>query len=132
MTPQIHYRAGLKYQLEEPVVVQTPIVPPSVIATQWITLAPDGMLYIRSGYAWDGASGPAIDTEDFMRASAVHDALYELIRIGALSPDCREPADALLRDLCIEDGMPKWRAWYTYWAVRCFGGKHCRTVARRP
>ena len=34
----------------------------------------------------------------------------------------RKPADQLLRDMCIEDGMAKVRAEYVYAALRAFGG----------
>ena len=79
-----------------------------------------GFLYIRPGYAWDGPSGPTIDTDDFMAGSLVHDALYQLMREGLLDIRHRKYADELLRDICIAEGMPKWRAWYVYHSVRLF------------
>ncbi len=36
----------------------------------------DGVLTIRSGYAWDGPGGPAMDTPAAMYGSLSHDALY--------------------------------------------------------
>ena len=44
----------------------------------------EGKLTVRSGYAWDGASGPTWDTEDTLTPSLVHDALYQAIRAGLL------------------------------------------------
>lgn len=93
-----------------------------------VTLSPDGLLHIAKGYAWDGASGPAIDTESFMRSSCVHDALYQLISLGLIPPDVRGEADRLLRDISREDGMWYVRTLWVYAAVRVFGAIY---VARR-
>jgi hypothetical protein len=60
---------------------------------------------ISKGYAWDGPSGPTIDTGNFMRGSLIHDALYQLMRTGNLPTSFRERADLLLRKTCIDDGM---------------------------
>ena len=87
----------------------------------FIYLSVDGVIIARKGYAWDGPSGPTFDTDSFMRASLVHDVLYQLMREGFISISEREEADRLLRKICIDDGMPKWRASYVYWAVRAFG-----------
>ena len=46
-----------------------------------------GHLIIKRSYAWDGPSGPTIDTKNFMRGSLVHDALYQLMRHEHLSSD---------------------------------------------
>jgi hypothetical protein len=87
-----------------------------------VTLSPDGTLFLASGYAWDGPSGPTFDTPDFMRGSLVHDGLYQLIRERHIPMDpYREQADRLLRAHCIEDGMSGLRAWYVYQAVRLRG-----------
>ena len=85
----------------------------------------DGVLTIGVGYAWDGPSGPTFDTKDFMRGSLVHDALYQLMRENAISRTLyRKYADQLLRIICLEDGMSKFRAWYVYKFVRMFGKKN--------
>ena len=81
-----------------------------------------GFIRISAGFEWDGATG-AIDTPDFMRASLVHDALYHLLREGALGMGHRKRCDQLFRDICIEDGMPLYRAWRAYLGVRVFGGR---------
>jgi len=80
------------------------------------------ILTLMKGYACDGPSGPTVDTEDFMRGSFVHDALYQLIREGVLGKSFRKKADKILYRLCREDGMPWFRAQYVYRAVRWFGG----------
>lgn len=117
----IKYKAGYKYQLKETYTIQIPIKPSQDIGTQYISLNTNGELTIREGYAWDGPSGPSIDTLTFMRGSLVHDALYQLMRQGHLDRnDHREAADKILRDICKEDAMWSFRAWYVYHAVRRF------------
>ena len=83
----IAYKAGYKYQLKAEYVVQIDIKPAALIDIEYLALTPTGALTIRKGYAWDGPSGPTIDTLNFMRGSLVHDALYQL-KIGRAS--CRE------------------------------------------
>ncbi len=86
-----------------------------------IMLEADGLLTVKKGYAWDGPSGPTIDTPDFMRGSLVHDVLYQLMREKVIPQDQREYADKLLREICLEDGMSRIRAWWVYQAVRLGG-----------
>ena len=86
-------------------------------ATGRIHIRPD-WLVIEAGYAWDGASGPTIDTENTMQASLVHDALYQAIREGCSIT--RRRADRELRRVLREDGMSLARRWLWYWAVRLF------------
>jgi hypothetical protein len=99
---KIKYRKGYKYQLSETYSVYVGIL--INCETEWITLF-NGWLTIRKGYAWDGASGPTFDTKNSMRGSLVHDALYQLLRLGLLSPTFRAKVDDLLHNLCVEDGM---------------------------
>ena len=117
----VQYKAGYKYQLACTFFIQTGKRIPKSICTEFISLSEYGVLTISVGYAWDGASGPAIDSDTIMRGSLVHDALYQLIRDGLLDESAREHADNLLYDLCVEDGMCKFRAWYVWKAVRSFG-----------
>jgi hypothetical protein len=86
-----------------------------------LDLRKSGILRIRKGYAWDGPSGPAIHTKSFMRGSLVHDALYQLIRERKLMLSDRKEADLILRDICIDDGMDRFRVKWVYAAVRRFG-----------
>lgn len=122
----ILYRAGYKYQLTAPYVLQTGFELATVVEhgphdDYFIRLTPTGILHIARGYAWDGPSGPAIDTKNFMRGSLVHDALYQLMREDLLDRTAwRKPADELLREICIEDGMTWLRAQWVYFAVREF------------
>ena len=71
----ISYKSGFKYQLVLDYELEIKISPSSEIVTDYIVLYESRMLVIKKGYAWDGPSGPTIDTKNFMRGSLVHDAL---------------------------------------------------------
>lgn len=92
------------------------------ITTEYLQIDRDGFLLIKKGYCWDGPSGPTYDTESAMRASLIHDALYQLIRMGKLPPSHRKDADKLLYKICLEDGMWKWRACFWLRAVKKYAG----------
>lgn len=121
----IHYEslAKWKYRLTADLHLQCSIRG-IACRTEYISLWDDGRLILRKGYAWDGPSGPTIDTEDSMRGSAGHDALYQLISLGVIPADMRIVADRDLRRWCIEDGMLETRANAWYSAVRAFGATH--------
>jgi len=113
-----------KYQLTESYGLIIGILPPDDIMTEFITLFTDGNIIIKRYYAWDGATFPAWDTANFMRASLVHDALYQLMRERQLDIAWRNHADQILRAICLEEGMNRFRANYVYWAVKHFA-KNC-------
>ncbi len=116
------YKSGYLYQLAEDYRCKIPI-DGKVIKQGFISLTVTGVLTLRKGYAWDGPSGPAIDTKNFMRGSLVHDALYQLMRKKRIGiKKYRDVADRLLRRMCLEDGMWRVRAWWVYKSVSMFGG----------
>lgn len=117
---QIKYSAGYKYQLREDAWFKTTCRPPEMVETTFLTLRPDGWLHIKTGYAWDGASG-AIDTDSIMRGSLFHDAMYQLLRSGLLPAIYKGVADIKFQRCCIEDKMFKVRAHYVYKAVEKLG-----------
>jgi len=118
----ICYRSGYKYQLLRDWKVRTPIVGVRAAIDGFVELQEDGWLLFRAGYAWDGPSGPTLDTSDSMRASLAHDGLYQFLREGKLPQANRLIADGLLRTICLEDGMSRARADLWYQAVRAFAG----------
>jgi len=124
MSHRIAYRGGYKYQLAYKYTIILKKFKQddrNDISTPFIILYPDGSLIIRAGYAWDGPSGPTIDSNNFMRGSLVHDALYQLMREHHLDVrEYRKIADETLRDICLQDGMSHIRAWYVYKSVRLF------------
>jgi hypothetical protein len=112
---QITYKDGYKYQLCETYTIDTAIYPKENITTFFIDLNTKGKLTIKKGYAWDGASGVAFDTCNFMRGSLVHDALYQLMRNDLINRDIyKDTADKLLQTICKQDGMSRVRAWWVY------------------
>ena len=117
----IRYRDGYKYVLHEDHVAQTSVKPAQFVYSPFLRLDSDGNLYISAGYAWDGPSGPAFDTPNFMRASLVHDCLYAMMREGYISIDFRDEADDTMYRICREAGMSALRAWGCYQGVRIGG-----------
>ena len=119
----ILYRSGYKYQVYSPYTHKIGVNNMGIFEDAFFRWH-DVYLTIKAGYAWDGPSGLTWDTDTFMRGSLVHDAMYQLMRMGAMSNIYREEADKLLRDICIEDGMWRFRANYVYRAVRRCGKKY--------
>lgn len=114
------YKRGYKYQLTEHVRFQTPFTGYKY-TSYFISLTEEGVLTTLYGYAWDGASGPALDTKDFMVASLAHDALYQLISEGVLPMKIRKACDDYMLQICKINGMPAWRRWYVKAALSWFG-----------
>ena len=82
-------------------------------------------LLVPRGFESDGASVPrlfwrlvfpTIDPQA-LRAAIAHDYIYRTQPEGWE----KEDADEMFYDLLIEDGVPKWRAWIAYQAVRLCG-----------
>lgn len=114
----IHYKTGYRHQLTREHMRSLPGV--DDCGNVYVRVE-QGFLIISQGYAWDGASGPAIDTPSIMRGSLVHDALYQLIREKHLPQSFRKRADQVFREICKEAGMGFWRRNWVYLAVRIFG-----------
>ena len=128
---KVRYRklTSYKYQVMSRYNIQIGLKPLKRIrpkVAEFLSLS-HGVLTIKKYYAWDGPSGPTIDTRDFIRGSLVHDALYQLMRESVLDYKVhRQRADEKFRELLLEDGMCKFRTWYVYQAVHLFaeGGAH--------
>ena len=99
------------------------IYPSENVVTDFISLSKNGTLRIKAGYAWDGPSGPTIDTKSSMRGSLFHDALYQLLRMKLISGETnRRKADKGFYLILREDKM---------WILRakiciCIGYRLCR------
>ena len=131
----IYYKKGYKYQLIEEYSADIPIKPDSDVysSSDYIVLTCDGKIIVKKGYAWDGPSGPTIDTLNFMRGSLIHDALYQLMREDKLNHDIyRGPADKLLRKMCREDRMSAIRAWWVYKGLRIGGDPAADPANKKP
>ena len=91
-----------KYLLGANYAITTGILPSAIIDVPYLHLDMAGILTIEGGaeggYMWDGPSGPMRDTPTAMRGSLVHDAFYQLLRMGLLDYDpCKRQADELQR-----------------------------------
>ena len=106
-----------KYRLETNAVIQTGLDIKRRFYAPFGHLSEGGRLWLREGYAWDGASGPAIDTRTILRGSLAHDALYQMLRLGVLPESMWKDCNDVLYRLCLEDGMSKIRASWVRWAV---------------
>lgn len=125
----IKYKSGYKYQLvnDYTIHINKYVDHLPTVDHQYMAIDGFGKLVIFKGYAWDGPSGPTIDSLNFMRASLVHDVGYQLMAEGLVNQSTRQDWDKALRSIAIEDGMTKIRAAWVYRAVRMFGGSYGRT-----
>lgn len=124
---------GYKYVVEEPYVAAWSGFEAFDIDTRWYSLR-HGVLTINPGYAWDGASGPTLDTPSTMKAALEHDAFYQMIRAGQLPAEAREKGDAMLFQRMVEhpSRVPIWariRATYFFAAVSLAGWRAARRKA---
>jgi len=103
----------------------------------------DGMLYVYPGYFWDGPSSFTYDTIAFVIGSLPHDVIYQMLReclildkerfqefaLGLIQMYnrfviLREWADDTMKEVNYENGMSRFRSFYTHWFVRRFGEKN--------
>ena len=115
-----------KYQLMEEFHYRTDFELDEDVEIEFVKLGKEGLLTIAKYYSWDGASGPTYDSLNSMRASLVHDALYQLMRKKKLSQDYVLPVDQLFKKMLVKDGMSSFRAWYWYQGLRLAAGKHAQ------
>ena len=129
----ITYRSGYAYQLSCDYCILTSIVPKESIDTEFISLDMVGRMVVKKGYAWDGTSGPVIDTRRNLRASLVHDALYQLMRLGLLSSEeTKDAADYLFYELCRTDGVSYFLAAIYLRGLKMFGRDSTEPRRARP
>lgn len=119
---RILYADGYKYQMRENAVADSRIRPGKLINHEYFAISVDGVILVRRGYAWDGASGPAIDDPGTLLPSVFHDAGYQAIQLKLLEEFWREALDQMYESLCIECGVNPARARAHYLALRGFGG----------
>lgn len=112
-----------KFKVEENFSVELPIK----IADfeQPYATSKNGILEIKKGYAWDGASGPVINTQNTLIASLVHDVLYQAMRLNLIKPNKvnRKIADKNFFEILKMNGVNSIRRKVWYLAVRLFGKK---------
>jgi hypothetical protein len=124
MSDCVYVKGGSKkYILSARFVEQLNFKPKTTVRTEYILLTSTGLLVIEPWYEWDGPSGPAIDTDNFMDGSLVHDALYDLLRRRLLKPMIwyRLLADNEMFLQCKKDKMSLPRRCWTWLGVRIGG-----------
>jgi hypothetical protein len=121
LTAKYHKGGSKKYVLDEPFWETLHFKPHEFIYTDYGYIQTNGRITILRGFEWDGPSGPAIDTKDFMDGALIHDFLYALMRDGKLPLRFRRKADKEMRLQCKKDGMPWPRRMWTWFFVRVFG-----------
>jgi hypothetical protein len=109
-------RKHWKYRVYEPVTVYHHLELP-IVNNKFFTIA-GSTVSIRENYAWDGPSGPAIDTKNSMTASLIHDALYQSMDAGDMDWSYRRKADLVYHYIVRREGMNFFRAGYQYLAIR--------------
>lgn len=125
-TDWLAFKGGYKYVVQERVCLRLPWAVPAAVAVMGpggkvaASLDMDGWLTIEPGYAWDGPSSIAIDTETFMLPSLVHDVLYQMLRLELLPGYWKDRADRIMWVLCLRSNMWWVRAAYAYLAVKWF------------
>lgn len=112
-----------KYELIETYSIQTNIITSERAIDGYVVLDKSGLLTIKKRYWWDGPDY-APDIESMMRASLVHDALYQLLRSAELDIKWRDSSDILFRDICIADGLNRFLANAALWLLRKYGDSH--------
>lgn len=94
----------------------------------WVIIFRDEEYIVPDGMLTDGASIPTYlqwlcgspFKQPRLKAALVHDFLY-----GGGDPEAtRKDADDLYRDLQISFGIPKWKAWTEWIALRLCGSSH--------
>lgn len=133
MISVIRYKDGYKYQLAATHhhKLSFRLNLKAEISTEYLTIRLDGTLIIKKGYAWDGASGPTYDSKSSMRGALVHDAIYQLMRMGLLDIKFRKKADLEMYKIMREDGMWYLRAKSWYFSVRVAAGFAAKPDARK-
>ena len=117
--PNMIYRklSKYKYQLLNTFSYKLKRVFSCAVDVGWVKLNGD-KITVKKGYCWDGASGPTVDTDNTMVPSLIHDALCQLIRVGKIDKKHQKNADLVLRDVLLDYGMTKARAYGWYYCVR--------------
>lgn len=124
---KIQYKKKYKYHYvtHAAVTFETKYTPKDAHNGEFLSIDKKGLLTIKKGYAWDGATGWP-DSKNVMRGSLIHDALYQLMREEVLPQSYRKKADLAMIKVCKEDGMWSITAAGIYGALRSFGASAAR------
>jgi hypothetical protein len=106
---------------------------------KYFVSGPMGNLKLKKGYRWDGPTPPKKQKKpkdykkNLMRASLVHDTVYDLMRMGKLPRDTRlftahgpgfetqRVADNSFYSICLEDPAKRVECGFWWWGIRVGG-----------
>lgn len=108
-----------KFQLYQDTAIQTNWYG-WLVSHPYFDLRPEGLLVVRAGYAWDGASDGLPDTRATLAASLPHDVGAQMQRLGLVSHPKRFKLlnDRWYRKMLLRNGAYRWWAWVQYKAIR--------------
>lgn len=98
-----------------------------MLTEPFIVMVNEVEITVPAGFVTDFASVPRLPFTFAMFGDLGHGAavLHDWLYSGqGVIPFFRKDADLVLRYALIEDGVPAWKAWIMWAAVRAFGGKH--------
>jgi hypothetical protein len=122
---KFHKIEGYKYLVAERVTYAVPELGQACVTHRLFTLS-EGMLVVEAGYAWNGPSGPTVDTPASINASLPHDVVYQCICTGLLAASYKPSGDAILHRL-MREYPAKFQTWanirarYYLWGVQLGG-----------
>lgn len=115
----IKYKNGYKYKVEEDFTVMTRVIGYKV-SHEYYELNRNGELKIKRNFCWNGANFVP-DIKTVMKASCVHDCLYQMIRLNLIPDSQRNEADETFKEVCLSSGMNSLLANGFYKGLRIFG-----------
>jgi len=114
---QVKYKHGFRFYLAEDFSLKIDDLPDENVLPLYKIAMSKGMLTISKGYMWDrGFRG-----KEFIRGTLVHEALYQLIRLGYLPYEWRKKSNEIYYSLLVDDGAPKLFAWLLKKCADLFG-----------
>jgi len=125
------YKAGYKYQLAEPLILQVGFRPPKAFETDFFGLNLEGQLIIKPGYAWDGSTGIP-DTKENLAPSCGHDVEAQAMRMGLLPFSYWRATNIDYCRWCTERGSWRITTWCYRKGLDMTGGSFAKSENRRP
>jgi len=83
-----------------------------------------GNITVPAGFVTDFASVPRVPVAFWLTGDTAHDAAVVHDYLYTTGQVDRATADAVLLEAMALSGIPAWRRYAMYWAVRAFGGAH--------
>ena len=98
---KIKYKEGFRFYLADDFFILIEGLPDVAVLETYKMSLSNGSLRISRGYMWDGPW----KNKKMIRGFLVHEALYQLIRLGYLDYSWRLKANAVLCKILVADGV---------------------------